>query len=39
LEREVARPKAQATRAEAFVELQKDVDLLGIDLPRNGEKP
>ena len=40
LEREVARQKARAARAEALVELQKKVaELLGIDLPRNGERP
>ena len=39
LEREVARQKARAARAEALVELQKKVaELLGIELPRNGEK-
>ena len=40
LEREVTRQKARAARAEALVELQKKVaELLGIDLPRNGERP
>ena len=40
LEREVARQKARAARAEALVDLQKKVaELLGIDLPRHGEKP
>lgn len=40
LEREVARQKARAARAEALVELQKKVaELLGIELPRNGERP
>ena len=39
LEREVARQKARAARAEALVELQKKVaELLGIELPRTSEK-
>jgi len=39
LEREVARHKARAERAEALVELQKKVsEILGIELKRNGEK-
>ncbi len=39
LEREVARQKARAERAEALVDLQKKVsEILGIELKRNGEK-
>ena len=39
-EREIARWKQRAERAEALVELQKKVaDLLGTALPRTGEKP
>ncbi len=39
LEREVTRQRARADRAEALVDLQKKVsELLGIALPRNGEK-
>ena len=39
LERENARLKARAERAEGLVELQKKVsEILGIELGRNGEK-
>jgi hypothetical protein len=39
LEREVARQKARAERAEALVDLQKKVsEILGIELKRNGGK-
>jgi transposase-like protein len=39
LEKETARLKARAERAEALVELQKKVsEILGIELKRNGEK-
>ena len=39
LERETARLKARAERAEGLVELQKKVsEILGIELTRNGEK-
>ena len=39
LERETARLKARAERAEGLVELQKKVsEILGIELRRNGEK-
>ena len=39
LERETARLRARAERAEGLVELQKKVsEILGIELTRNGEK-
>ena len=39
LERETARLRARAERAEGLVELQKKVsEILGIELVRNGEK-
>ena len=39
LEKETARLKARAERAEALVDLQKKVsEILGIELKRNGEK-
>jgi transposase-like protein len=39
LEREVTRQKARAARAEALVELQKQVsEILGVELHRNGGK-